>query len=416
MGDCFNLRHLREALAALPKTLDDTYARILRSIDETYGHYHRYILKLLQWLTFSARPLRLEELAETIAIDVDETPRFDPGRRWPDPRDLLRICSSLITLTANAYDSKEYDSEVEESGSEYGESGSDLSEGSQIPDADSVSKFIRLAHFSVKEYLVSKRIQHGIAAHYSIREIESHGVIAEDCIAYLLQFNEPSLTPKALKKAPLARYAAEYWVDHTREAAKGPVDPTISLSMELLTSHGGGLLNWIRICDPDNYGVQNLSHELYKVAPPLYYASQAGLLAQVNLLIKSNMDVNAQGGVQGNALQVASSQGHEDVSQILLDNGADINARSGFFGTALIAACNHGSENLVRILLDNGADANVKRDFNAMDNETMYDALQLASEHGYENVVKMLLDNGADANVKRNGSIGTALQLAVIQG
>ena len=43
--------------------------------------------------------MKLEELAEAIAIDVNETLRFDSERRWPEPRDIVRICSSLVTLT-----------------------------------------------------------------------------------------------------------------------------------------------------------------------------------------------------------------------------------------------------------------------------------------------------------------------------
>lgn len=205
LGDCFNVSHLRRALESLPKTLDDTYARILSNIDQKYNQYNRVILKVLQWLTFSARPLRLQELAEIVAIDVDENPRFDPERRWPEPQDILTICSTLITFTAHVKDvsdgkSRSWSGE-EERGSDFNEKsregvmrymdGTSNSEDSLI--------FVRLAHFSVKEYLVSDRIQHGIAPHYSIQEIVSNGVLAEDCIAYLLQFDKPgSLTKQIL--------------------------------------------------------------------------------------------------------------------------------------------------------------------------------------------------------------------------
>lgn len=45
------------ALASLPKTLDDTYAQILCSIDEASSDN---VLKILQWLAYSARPLHIE--------------------------------------------------------------------------------------------------------------------------------------------------------------------------------------------------------------------------------------------------------------------------------------------------------------------------------------------------------------------
>ena len=155
LGDCFNLPQLHDALASLPKTLDDTYARILDNIDKNYSHCNREILKILQWLTFSARPLRFEELAEIVAIDVHKNPRFDPERRWPEPREIMAICSSLVTLTA--IDNCDYGSQ-------------DLSIRPIIRNSPSKdSMYVRLAHFSVKEYLVSDRIQHSIAIHYSVQ-------------------------------------------------------------------------------------------------------------------------------------------------------------------------------------------------------------------------------------------------------
>lgn len=59
---------LRKALKSLPKTLDDTYARIVLSIDEEYT---QDALKVLQWLAFSARPVRIEEVAEVVAVDLE---------------------------------------------------------------------------------------------------------------------------------------------------------------------------------------------------------------------------------------------------------------------------------------------------------------------------------------------------------
>ena len=340
MGDCFHLPHLRHALASLPKTLDDTYARILCNIDKKYSHYNKHVLKILQWLTFSTRPLRLEELAEVFAIDINETPRFDPGRRLPEPGDILTLCSSLITLTDSVYDASDEGS------------GSVLSEDSQDPDADSVAEssdsggstiYVRLAHFSVKEYLVSDRIQHGAAPCYSIREIESHAVLAEDCIAYILQFDEPgSLTLETLGLSPLADYAAKFWVAHAKVAEKGPIQTATVLSMKLFMAEGEGFLNWIRIFDSDDYGGQTLRLGLNDLASPIYYASLAGLFESVKMLIERSMDVNAQGGRYGNALQAASYKGHIDIVRLLLDNGADVNAQGGHRGNALQAASDRG--------------------------------------------------------------------------
>ena len=85
---------LRKALAELPKTLDETYDRILNSIPEEYrGDAYR----VFQLLCVSFRPLTLGEIAETLAID-SENELFLVENRLRDKFDTLEICSSLVSL------------------------------------------------------------------------------------------------------------------------------------------------------------------------------------------------------------------------------------------------------------------------------------------------------------------------------
>ena len=383
---------------------------------------------MFQWLTFSTQPLQLEQLAETFAIDVNETPRFDPGRRLPEPRDIMTICSSLVTLTVDVYNF----GELSEDDSEFSEDSQGSNTNSVAATVDpegsssqwsqpwrkfqhrTVNTYVRLAHFSVKEYLLSDRIQHRMAAHYSIRETESHGVIAEDCIAYILQFEEPgSLTSETLEESPLAHHAARYWPIHAKHAEKGPIESTTLLSMELLMSDGEGLLSWIRIENPDDdfYLPADLRKVSDDLASPLYYASKIGLFEPVKMLITRNLDISVRGGRLGNALQAASVSRNERVIQILIENGADVNARGGEFGTALIAACSLRREeggDAVKMLLDKGADVNALGGSEGS-------ALQAAISRRHENLVKMLLDRGADVNIA-TGHVDSALQLASDRG
>lgn len=273
----------------------------------------------------------------------------------PEPREILTICSSLITLTNDAYNASD-----EESDNEPSRDSQDLDNNRVAATSDSEGPvtFVRLAHFSVKEYLVSNRIQHGSAPRYSVREIESHGVIAADCISYILQFDEPgSITPETLELSPLAHYAAEFWVFHAQGAEKGPIKSTNLLIMELFMTKGEGFLNWIRIFDIDSEKGKS-GHRLDDLTLRLYYASLAGLFEPVKLLTERNVDVNSQGGRFGNALQAASYSGQVDVVQVLLDNGADVNAHGGCYGNALQAASHMSGIDVVQILLGNGADVN----------------------------------------------------------
>lgn len=57
---------LEKRLATLPKTLAETYARILEEIPDDY---RPNAIKILQFLTYSEHPISLEEAFDVIATD-----------------------------------------------------------------------------------------------------------------------------------------------------------------------------------------------------------------------------------------------------------------------------------------------------------------------------------------------------------
>ena len=65
------------------------------------------------------------------------------------------------------------------------------------------------------------------------------------------------------------------------------------------------------------------------IHPSLYYASLAELIRSVKIILDKGVDVNAQGGYYGNALQAALAKGHDQIVQMLLAKGADVNAQGG---------------------------------------------------------------------------------------
>jgi hypothetical protein len=78
--------------------LNEMYNRILGDIDED----NRWdALSLLQWLAFSLRTLSTDKAVEVLATDPDarDGQLFDKHRQLQDPRDILTICSSLVTIT-----------------------------------------------------------------------------------------------------------------------------------------------------------------------------------------------------------------------------------------------------------------------------------------------------------------------------
>jgi hypothetical protein len=289
LARCRSRATLRKSLATLPQTLDQTYDRILTAISEDD---REYAMRILQWLTFSARPLSVEEVAEVVAIDVAGNRAFDRDEVLEDPLEALNICSSLVTVTTNAAE-----------------------RGASPP-----QRIIALAHYSVQEYLVSERIKLGQAKRFSMHDFDCHNTISKGSLIYLLQFQQP-LSTEVLDASALARYAAEYWSSHiqkTQDETEGSL-----LAMDLLLADNSAYLNWIKLYDPDrSWAGPNLKKGSDSVATPLYFTAKLGLGTITKLLLDNKADVNAQGGEYGNALQAASEGGHEQVVKVLLDAGA----------------------------------------------------------------------------------------------
>ncbi|PMB70810.1 Vegetative incompatibility protein HET-E-1 [Beauveria bassiana] len=93
---CLSLDELRRALASLPPTLDETYARILKRL---YPEHKSRAIRLLQLLVYSERPLRLDEAVDAVAVEPASEARFDPANRMPVPQEIVQYCAGLVTLT-----------------------------------------------------------------------------------------------------------------------------------------------------------------------------------------------------------------------------------------------------------------------------------------------------------------------------
>ena len=310
---CLNLSMLRKTLASLPKTLDETYARILQNMNEEYAPY---ALQLLQWLVFSFRLLSLEEAGEIIAFDTESYPRFDVARRLPNLLDIERICPNLIILTSYSGDYYTNDD----------------------------NRDIQLAHYSVKEYLISDRIQPGIAQRFKIQEMSAHALVTQNCLDYLLHIG--SLTDvhscdksENIEGFPLATYVANYWFRHARIGE--------SHSDEIIRSCTCFLLENTEILEKSSRlwsqveGISDTQSFMLGngiIHPPLHYASGMGLIMVTQALLNEGNNVNAETSDGNTALQIASAIGHVSVTQLLVENGAGINVYGGTYNTALLAA------------------------------------------------------------------------------
>jgi hypothetical protein len=158
---------VRRTLNELPESLDETYERILKEIKKPNK---RLAERVLHCLVVAVWPLRVEELAEVLAVDFDDAegiPRLKPDWRWEEQElALLSACSSLIAIV------KAGDSRV-----------------------------VQFSHFSVKEFLTSPRLatSSGEVSRYYINLEVAHTILGQVCLGSLLQIQDDveGYTPKA---------------------------------------------------------------------------------------------------------------------------------------------------------------------------------------------------------------------------
>ena len=389
-------QNVRRVLRELPRSLDETYERVLNGIGAAN---QRQAHRLLQCLTVATRPLRVEELAEVLALDFDEAkdgiPALNKDWRWDDQKQgILSTCSSLVVI-------------VDWAG------------------------IVQFAHFSVKEFLTSDRLADLKAdiSHFHISLEPAHTIIAQACLGVLLlsDYNGDDHN-EAKYNTPLTGYAAQYWVAHAQfENASFRVqvgmqrlfDPTKPYFAAWLKSYNIDREWWPFRSIPFN---KNHAQDLASLC--LYFASFCGFRDLTkHLIAKYPRDVNASVGLNqsplaaalyNNHLQVAevlrqhgasldvighrgctllhaaSSDGKTDVAQWLLNIGANANAEDDKYITPLHLAAGKGHLELVQTLLRQSVDVDAPDE----DNRT---PLHEASAGGHVDIVRLLIQHGADA-------------------
>ena len=399
------LRHcfpsnLRQFLNKLPDTLDETYERMLRGINKARADDAS---RLFQCLTVAVRPLRVDELAELLALDFQATssgriPTLKKDWRWDDQEEaILSTCSSFISIISNGDE-----------------------------------RMVQFSHFSVKEFLTSSRLMrspHEDVSRFHIDLGSAHTIMAQACLGTLLRPNEHAGDRDA-DGSPLLEYAARHWVEHAgfknvssrlREGMDDLFDssrPHFSAWLQvhdmdetwagfstILRKHNGGSpLYYAVLC-----GFYDLAKRLIRKHPEQVNARSGRILAPLpaalykrhfrlaNLLFRYGADVDCR-GIAGRTLLLASSLGSVDVMRWLINHGADVNARTKSGETPLHLAAFKARTEGVQVLLEHNASIDSQDNYGKT---PLYSTIYYAQKERQESldIARRLLEHGADPNI-----------------
>jgi ankyrin repeat protein len=377
---------------------------------------------MLQWLCFSFRPLRIEELAHIIHVGDAIEPPFSTDTVVFHPEDVLDVCPGLLSLTTI-----EVQWHGEESWSWTG-----FQPGTRL-------QIAQLAHFSVKEYLLQSP---HCPTWLALKQELAHLSILKSSMAYFMSVstklrNDTWWTYRTGHELAisysLAIYCGQYTKNHLLALADAQREhPDLLESFRRLLNPRSGFITerfvllyfnrWFSI-RPDAV----ISRErVPEAGMSLLIAARLGLSRIVEWLLSFDRtegddftcDINFASYMEGGwpcgpALAEAAAQGYIDLVKLLLSDQYRARLDVDRGKNALHLAVDRGHEEIVRLLVDAGADVNHSHSL-IMTNSVLHTAL--GQRNVNINIVHILLTHGADVNALSGWNAESPLQIVVWSG
>ena len=396
LRDCFP-NNLRRILRELPKSLDETYDRILKDINNAN---QKQAHLLLQCLVVAIRPLRVEELAEVLALDfiAGGIPKFNPNWRWENHEEaVLSACSSLVSVII-----------------------------------DNGSRVVQFSHFSVKEFLTSTRLTSmEEVSRFHIAIEPSHVILAQACLGVFLCLDDCTDKDTA-ENMLLYEYARDRWLEHVRVGnVESQIKNALDYFFETDNPHLAALIRieaenaeWLYMPSPDEestgalrpeaplfiaaeWGISGLTERLIIKQPqaihfcstygtPLHHSVLVGHIEVARLLLAHGADINSRSADNSNPLHIALQEGHLEIGKWLLNHGADVTCQDESGSTPLHLAASQGLHEICQILLERNADVHVH------DNERNT-PLHFAASEGHLAVARILVEHNPEVNFQNDG-------------
>jgi len=342
--------------------LGDAYGATLGRIKGQGGEKARVGMATLMWISYSERPLKVDELCHALAVEIG-SPNLNTDN-VPSIGTLLTCCQGLVVV-------------------------------------DKKASTVRLIHFTLQEYFRVHPELFGAA----------HSAIAETCLSYLNSKQVMAFStspPHDLQSTPFLEYSSVYWGIHAKRDLS---DCAKQLALKLFDDYNNHLSAKV-LLKAQISGAYSRDFNYPSRFSGLHSACFFGIAEIVARLVESEgCDIN-QTDYRGNTpLLWAAWNGHEGAVKILLGrddinpNPLDLDGR-----TPLCLSVESGHEGVVKILLERDDVRPWRLD---MFGRT---ALGYAAESGREGVVEILLGRD-DVNPNTLDSDGrTPLCLAAGNG
>ncbi|KAI9890774.1 MAG: hypothetical protein M1814_003705 [Vezdaea aestivalis] len=413
------VREIKKVLDAIPQKLDELYDELLRNMDDKLAS-----LRMIEWICFALRPLRLEELRWAMIVDpiCQQQSLADYENEQGNVYDSERMNDMVKVLTFGLAEVIQL---------------SQLPEGEEeadrlVWDMDSLSdtaqstEVVQWIHLSVRDYFLDKGLS---VLHDSLGTIDvnpcepgnpkdtenrlsirdhpfvdrkvfnaghAHYNMSRTCIRYLTTTEvaqiariEDRLHDFIIVERPFLLYAANSWIPHARQSDAMNVSqddlveyvtwPPDSCAPFRLPSRDG----W----DPYRYD------PLPNAASILHVVSEHQLMGPLRRILQTaaevRADINAWDDYGRTPLSLAAFHGKEAVVRLLLKQGGiEADLQDFEDRTPLSYAAGDGHESIVKLLLKWG---DVEADSVDILGRT---PLSYAAGDGHESIVKLLLKWG----------------------
>lgn len=333
LADQITPKKAQKVLSSLPGTLNETYALILSQVSR---NHRNLVQEALLWLSFSLRPLTLQELCEALVIEEGDF-TIDKSCRIHPPELILDLCKGLVVW-------------------------------------DRRTGIVTLAHSSVRAFLNGTDIHSTPCASFALDESSSSRFILRKCLTYLLMkdfgvlLRTPSDVVDFFGEFPLLEYASEKWALHAARHQERLTEPELSLVDSFMETHmknstSSNFTFWVSCLYPEE------DIEIVQRGQPLYYMASFDLHVYIRrmfrhkLIDKTSLDGPWPldwkcGRAMSAALQVACWRSSLETVELLLEEGADPNSTNVEGVSCMFCAYTQGNVQATEALRKHGGQLN----------------------------------------------------------